>query len=124
MSDFQTTKSPMVVVFTPDAEALCGEDGLRHVLLANSVQAFLDREGHINSEVAFFDQYIFLIPEGANYEHIRDGFAMRIGDEACRCAYLPETAQAVMPRVLGARPMWTDEIAIMQVIPHEGERFP
>lgn len=119
MSNQQRTKTSMVVVFTPCGEDFCRQGGMKHVLLANSVEAFLDRNGRILSEVAFFDQYVILIPKG--YEHIRDAFAMRMGDDVCRWAYLPEKPEEVAGRVAGARPMWTDEIATMQDIPDDGE---
>ncbi|HET9533863.1 MAG TPA: hypothetical protein VFP43_00735 [Mesorhizobium sp.] len=60
-----------------------------------------------------------LIPE--KFEHIRDAVAIRLGDEFCRWAYLPDKAEDVAARVGGARPMWTDEIATMQDIPDAGD---
>ena len=60
-----------------------------------------------------------LIPE--KFEHIRDSVAIRLGDEFCRWAYLPDKAEDVAARVDGARPTWTDEIATMQDIPDAGD---
>ena len=60
-----------------------------------------------------------LIPE--MFEHIRDAVAIRLGDEFCRWAYLPDKAEDVAARVDGARPTWTDEIATMQDIPDAGD---
>src|SRR5262245_6646984 len=108
----------MVVVFTPSGEGLCRTGGMRHVLLANKVETFLDGDGKVLPEVGFFDRYVIMIPKGL--EHIRDAFAIRIGDELCQWAYLPEKPEDVASAVSGARSMWTDEVATMDDVPDDG----
>jgi archaellum biogenesis ATPase FlaH len=112
------TKPPLVVAIGEVMQDLCRSNGVRHVVDGSSPAALLDREGRIRHEIAFFGNFVILIPEGG--ESLRDNIALKLGDERCRWAYLPEDPAAIPAAVDGARPMWTDEIAGIDDIPEPG----
>ena len=74
-----------------------------------------------------FGSYFLAFPVGS--EGLRDSLAVRLGDLKCRwvswpdeCAGAASTLQtagtdALRSAVLGARPMWTDEVCLMSDIP-------
>jgi twinkle protein len=109
---------PLVVAIGEEMENLCRAHGMRHVVDAASPNALLDREGRLRHEIEFFDDYVILIPTGG--ENLRDTIAIKLGDERCRWAYMPEDPAAIPTAIADARRMWTDEIAGLDDIPEPG----
>lgn len=114
----QKTKSPLVLVFGQDMADECRAQGLRHVRNVASPNALLDHEGRLLPEIQFWDEFVILTTPG--HEDIRDTIAVNLGDERCRWAYFPDEVQNIPAVVMGARRMWTDEIARIDDIPDPG----
>jgi twinkle protein len=112
------SKEPLVVAIGEEMESLCRTNGIQHVVNASRPYAILDRDNRLRPEIEFFDDFVILIRKGG--ESVRDQIAIRLGDEHCRWAYVPEDPAGIPSVVVGARPMWTDEIAGLDDIPEPG----
>jgi twinkle protein len=116
MSGIERTQgTQLVVVIGETAVAMCQNAGCKHIRDATYPEYLLDREGRVRSEVNFFGRFVILIPKGG--ENLRDTIAINLGDERCRWAYLPATADGIREAIAAACPMWTDEVATIDDIP-------
>lgn len=109
---------PLVLTIGQTMADECRAHGIRHVRDASRPGALLDSQGHVLDELAFFDQFVILIPEGG--EDVRDTIAVNLGDERCKWAYVPDEPQNLPGVILGAKRMWTDEVARLDDIPEPG----
>ena len=112
-----------------DAEAIRAA-GFRSVRVVNderSIYIGSANEWELDPRLSFFGQFILVMPKGA--EGLRDALAVRLDDVRCRWADLggKKTAAdldtiALRNAIVGARPMWTDEIASIYDIPDPGQQ--
>lgn len=116
--DLTVARGPLVVTIGKEAVEFCRKAGMRHVVDASHPSALLDSAGNVRGEVEFFGDYVIVIPEGG--EGIRDDIAINLGDERCRWAYFPAAPSELPSVVVGARPMWTDEISTIDDVPEPG----
>ena len=110
---------PMVLTIGETLTAECRAAGFNFVLDVTSPDDLLDYQGRLNPDLAGFDRFTIMIPQGG--EDLRDTIAIKIGDELCRWAYVPDDWSDLTNAILTARPMWTDEIATLDDIPDPGE---
>jgi hypothetical protein len=108
----------LVVTIGEELERACRAAGLKHVVNASHPSALLDRDGKVRHEIDFFDRFVILIPEGG--ENLRDTIAINLGDERCTWAHVPVDLADIPSAVVGARPMWTDEVSTIDDIPDPG----
>lgn len=109
---------PLVLVARPEHVEMARDAGAGHVALVDPVlgpeQVY--RGDALRSEWAIFESYILAFP--SELSALRDGLAMRLGDDRCRQADWLHGQDGV--DVLAAsKPMWTDEIATLDDIPDE-----
>lgn len=92
--------------------------GFKSVSSVSDPSSILDRHGEVLSQIAFFSEFIILIPQGG--EQLRDTIAVNLGDEKCKWAYVPDDPADLSNVILSARPMWNDEISTLDDIPEAG----
>jgi KaiC/GvpD/RAD55 family RecA-like ATPase len=112
----------LVLTFGETIVGACRDAGVRPVYDASSPMSVIDHKGELTPQISYYDKFTILIPEG--HEELRDAVAIKVGDERCRWAYLPEDIRdttALRNAFESARPMWTDEVATIDDIPDPGE---
>lgn len=114
----KTARGPLVLVPNEEMAGLCKKMGLRHLLNASEKFSVFDRHGAVRPEVAWFGDYVILIPEGG--ENWRDIVAIELGDERCRWTYWPANLEDLPNTVVTARPMWSDEVSTIDDVPEPG----
>lgn len=118
MTNLHFLKTPLVLTLGEMAVAECKEQGVKHCVDATSPNTLITSEGKLRPDIACFQEYIILVPEGG--EDIRDTIALHLGDERCKWAYFPEDPRNI-PCILGdAKRMWIDEVARLYDIPESG----
>ena len=110
---------PLVLTIGDRLVDECRAAGFKHVQDASLPHQVLNAQGQPRHEVALFETYVIVVPEGG--ENIRDSIAINLGDTRCRWAYVPDNIADLRNAILTARPMWTDEIATLDDIPDPGE---
>ena len=105
-----------------DADAF-REAGFKSVRVAwreESVCAVVGGKVVPDPSLAIFDDFLIAVrnPE------LRDGIAMRLDDGRCRWMAMPADLDpaCIASAVAGARPMWTDEVCLLDDIPEPGRQ--
>lgn len=110
-----------VITFCPKATAAARHDGFRFGATLNPAhgpeQIILDDA--LPASWAPFRSFVIVIRAGD--EELRDGLAIRIGDDRCRWTYWDDGDPTNIGTAINtARLMWADEIATIDDIPEEG----
>jgi len=94
--------------------------GIKTVRDASDPRTLLDHQGRPQPNIAAWESYTILIPEGG--EVLRDTIAMNLDDLRCRWNWFPldPTPENFETAIATARPMWTDEICTMADVPEQG----
>ena len=121
MSGMERTQ-PLVIVAHENHEAVARDLGYRHVQVINPAhggQQAVSDDGRLRIGWDF-SRYLIALPPKAWL--LRDDIAMRLGDEKCSWCDWPFDADKteIGNRLIGARPMWTDEVATIDDIPDPG----
>ena len=119
------TAAPLVIVGC-DAHARAARDaGAEHVTVidplrgAEQIMTFRPSTKEFDLAIGYdFPCYILALP--AKLADLRDGLAVRLGDEKCKWGDWPIDGD-VANALASVRPMWTDEIATLDDIPDPGE---
>jgi len=96
----------------------CRDAGIPHVKDASRPVDILDLKGEVRYEIAYFSEFVLLIPEGG--EEWRDNVAIVLGDEKCKWAYWPANLEDLPAVVHTAKPMWSDEVSTVDDVPEPG----
>ncbi len=109
---------PLVLTISELVAEECRAQGFRHVCEVSKPENLLDITGQLRSEYSFFENFVILVPQGA--EHLRDTIALNVGDERCKWAYLPDEPQNIPVAIAAAKRMWLDEVSRLDDIPDPG----
>lgn len=126
------SKLQILLCSTDDDAAALRSAGFKSVRVVNDERSVYvsSADGYdIDPRLAPFNQFVLAMAKGA--EGLRDALAVRLGDVRCRWTDWGEYrsasdlaakqgADGLRNAIIGARPMWTDEIASIYDIPDPG----